>query len=112
MRFKKSELLLLTNSYFKVLRIEENFVSVQSKNTGHCWMVFKKTYEKDKPVVLHHKHKITDEWYHEHKRGWTVAEMIEEIKSHDEYVLNHPDYLKWKRKGRRLAYRPFRAASR
>ena len=112
MKFKKTELLLLQNDYFNVIRVEENFVSVQSKNTGHCWMVFKKTYDMDKPVVLHHKHNITDEWYHEHKRGWTVEEMVKEIKQHDQYVLEHPNYLLWKRKGRRTAYKPVMTVSR
>ena len=86
MRFNKTELSLLKNDYFKVIRVEDRFVSVQSRNTGHRWMIFKKTYDPDSPIVLHHKHCITDEWYHEHKRGWTVEEMVKEIKKHDKYV--------------------------
>lgn len=112
MKFKKTELSLLKEGYFKLLRVEDNFVTVQSKNTDHCWMVFKKTYDMERPVVLYHKHSISDEWFHEHKRGWTVAEMVKEIKRHDKYVLEHPDYLLWKRSGRRAAYRPFMVASR
>ena len=103
MRFKKEDMALLKNDYFKVLRVEDRFVSVQSKNTGHCWMIFLKTYDPDRPVVLHHKHSITDEWYHEHKRGWTVAEMVKEIKRHDKYVVAHPNYLKQKRYGHKNA---------
>lgn len=49
-------------------------------------MVFKKTYDQNKPVVLYHKHKAADEWYHEHWRTWTVKSAVESIKSHDEYV--------------------------
>ena len=45
---------------------EEKFIEVKSKNTGHCWMIFKKTYDQIKPVILYHKHKANDEWYHEH----------------------------------------------
>lgn len=103
MGFSKTELSLLKNDYFKVIRVEDRFVSVQSKNTGHCWMIFKKTYDPDRPVVLHHKHSITDEWYHEHKRGWSVEEMVKEIKKHDKYVVAHPNYLKQKRYGHKNA---------
>lgn len=103
MGFSKTELSLLKNDYFKVIRVEDRFVSVQSKNTGHCWMIFKKTYDPDRPIVLHHKHSITDEWYHEHKRGWTVSEMVKEIKKHDKYVVAHPNYLKLKRYGHKNA---------
>lgn len=103
MGFSKTELSLLKNDYFKVIRVEDRFVSVQSKNTGHCWMIFKKTYDPDRPVVLHHKHSITDEWYHEHKRGWSVEEMVKEIKKHDKYVIAHPNYLKQKRYGHKNA---------
>ena len=63
-------------------------------------MIFKKNYEKYRPVVLHHKHSLTDKWFHEHKRGWTVAEMVEEIKRNDEYVQNNPDYMRKMRNGR------------
>ena len=103
MGFSKTELSFLKNDYFKVIRVEDRFVSVQSKNTGHCWMIFKKTYDPDRPIVLHHKHSITDEWYHEHKRGWSVEEMVKEIKRHDKYVVAHPNYLKLKRYGHKQA---------
>lgn len=103
MKFYKDELALVKNDYFRVIRVEDRFVTVQSRNTGHVWMIFKKTYETDRPVVLHHKHSLTDEWFHEHKRGWTVAEMVKEIKRHDKYVVAHPNYLSRKRGGHKLA---------
>ena len=103
MLFSRDELSLLKNGYFRIIRIEERFVTVQSKNTGHCWMIFKKVLETEKPVVLYHKHNITDEYYHEHKRDWTVAKVIKEIKKHDRYVVDHPNYLKRRKNGHKLA---------
>lgn len=101
--FSTSEKRQLGDEYFIIIREEERYIEVKSKNTGHCWMIFKKTYDLDRPVVLHHKHSITDEWYHEHKRGWTVGEMVKEIKKHDKYVVAHPNYLKQKRYGHKNA---------
>lgn len=97
--FTNSEKKLLGGGYFTIIREEEKFIEVKSRNTGHCWMIFKKTYDPDRPIVLHHKHSITDEWYHEHKRGWSVEEMVKEIKKHDKYVVAHPNYLKRKKNG-------------
>ncbi len=101
--FTNSEKKLLGGGYFTIIREEEKFIEVKSRNTGHCWMIFKKTYDQDKPVVLYHKHGKTDAWYHEHKRGWMVGEMVKEIKKHDKYVIAHPNYLKQKRYGHKHA---------
>lgn len=52
-------------------------------------MIFKKTYDKDKPVILYHKHRAKDEWYHEHGKTWTVKLAVENIQLHDDYVLKY-----------------------
>lgn len=101
--FTSSEKRLLGGGYLTIIRGEEKYIEVKSKNTGYCWMIFKKTYDRDKPVVLYHKHTLNTEWYHEHKRGWTVEEMVKEIKRHDKYVLKHSAYLKRKRNDRKPA---------
>lgn len=85
--FKKSEKKLLGGGYFTIIREEEKFIEVKSKNTGHCWMIFKKTYDRDKPVVLYHKHTLNTKWYHEHWKTCTVKSAVASIKSHDGYVL-------------------------
>ena len=95
--FTNKEKRLLGGGYFTIIREEENYIEVESRNTGHCWIIFKKTYDQDKPVVLYHKHRKTDAWYHEHWRTWTVKAAVHSIKSHDSYVVSHPNYLKQKR---------------
>lgn len=53
-------------------------------------MVFKKTYDQDKPVVLYHRHGRDDAWYHEQWRTWTVKSAVSNIKELDNYVYQNP----------------------
>ena len=85
--FTRREVNMLHDPYFRVIREEEQFIEIQSICTGHCWNVFKHQLERDFKVTLYHKHKRTDEYYHEHRKCHNVLKAIEEIKSHDEYVL-------------------------
>lgn len=87
--FTQNEKRLLGGGYFIIIREDERFIEVMSKNTGHCWMVFKKTYDQDKPVVLYHKHTEDTKWYHEHWKTCTVKKAVASIKSHDDYVLKN-----------------------
>lgn len=96
--FSDREKMLLGGGYFVTIREDERFIEVKSKNTGHCWMIFKKAYALERPVVLYHKHSSKDAWYHEHGKVWTVLEAVRSIKMHDAYVVKHPNYLKMKRR--------------
>ncbi|MCR5728001.1 MAG: hypothetical protein K6G24_11095 [Lachnospiraceae bacterium] len=87
--FTKAELSLVQSKYFSVLRIDERSVVIQSRNTKHVWMIFKKVLDEEWPVVLHHKHRLSDPWFHEHKKVKTVSRAVGEIKKHDEYVLKY-----------------------
>lgn len=101
--FSTSEKRQLEDEYFIIIRKEERYIEVKSKNTGHCWMIFKKIYDPNLPVVLYHKHSSTDAWYHEHKKARTVKDAVKSIKLHDDYVVKHPNYLKMKRRSRKDA---------
>ena len=94
MSFTRKEEKLLHDEYFNVIRETEQFVEVQSQNTGHCWSVFKNTIERSLKVTLYHKHKMTDQYYHQHRICRTVAEAVEQIKSHDAYVLEQQELKK------------------
>ena len=85
--FNRKEVNLLHDPYFRIIREEEQFVEIQSLNTGHCWNVFKNQFEKIHKIKLYHKHKQSDAYYHEHRICRNVVEAIEQIKGHDEYVL-------------------------
>ena len=43
--FSTSEKRQLGDEYFIIIREEERYIEVKSKNIGHCWMIFKKTYD-------------------------------------------------------------------
>ena len=91
--FTRKEKQLLGVEYFTLIREDERFIEVESKCTGHCWMVFRKTYEAYKHIVLYHKHSMLDRWYHKHWRGWTVANAVANIKAHDKFVIDNLKYL-------------------
>lgn len=88
MSFTRKEEALIRTPYFEVIRETEQFIEVMSLNTNHCWNIFKHTFESGKHITLYHKHKLSDPYYHEHRNCRTVAAAVEEIMSHDEYVLN------------------------
>ena len=85
--FTRKEHSFFNDPYFKIVREEQQYIEVQSVSTGHCWNVFKNQFELTCKVKLYHKHKLTDQYYHEHRQCRTVAEAVKEIKEHDEYVL-------------------------
>jgi len=85
--FTRKEVNLLHDPYFRVIREEENFIQVQSLCTGHCWNVFKHQLERDYKVTLYHKHKYTDQYFHEHRKCRNVVAALQEIKSHDSWVI-------------------------
>ncbi len=85
--FTKKEIAQLTDPYFYVIRITENFYEVQSRNTGHCWLIMKTPQgSPKKPVVLYHKHRISD-YYHVQRELYTVSQALSTLKNHDSYVL-------------------------
>lgn len=75
--FTRKELNYLRDPYFRIIREEEQYIEVQSCNTGYCRTVFKNQFEAQYKITL----------YHKHRQCRTVINAIEQIKSHDEYVL-------------------------
>ena len=84
--FTKKEERMMHDPYFEVIRETDNFVEVQSGCTGHCWNVFKNTFEAGNKITLYHKHNRKDKWYHEHRTCRTVSEAVDQIRQHDAYV--------------------------
>ena len=95
--FSKKEMSMFRDKYFKIIREEGKYVEVMSVNTGHCWIVFKKTYEGGKPITLYHKHTMKTEYYHLHWETYTVESAIKSIKGHDKYILSHGETIRWMR---------------
>lgn len=85
--FTRKEHALFADPYFRIIREEQQYIELQSLNTGHCWNVFKNQFESVNKIKLYHKHKETDSYYHDHKLCRTVADAVKEIKDHDAYVI-------------------------
>lgn len=48
--FTRKELSYLRDPYFRIIREEDQYIEVQSCNTGHCWTVFKNQFEAHKTI--------------------------------------------------------------
>lgn len=83
--FTSNEIRQLTAPYFHLIRETDEFMEVKSKNTGHCWIVKKIPGY----VMLYHKHRQKDPYYHKHRKVFTVALAVSEIKSHDDYEIRN-----------------------
>lgn len=54
--FTRREKQMLGGGYFTIIREDERFIEVRSNNTKHQWIIFKKSFDSNKPVTLYHKH--------------------------------------------------------
>lgn len=86
--FSNYEKRLCEDMYFFVRRIEEDYIEIQLKNTCHCWLIHKPK-EATYPVVLYHKHKSSNPYFHKQCPVFTVKRAIQVIKKHDEYILKN-----------------------
>ena len=88
--FTNREKRLIDNPYFSVIRETDSFIEFQSKNTKHCWIIHRHSFQSSLyPLIIYHKHTIKTEYYHKHWTTYTVAQAISSIKNHDEYVLKY-----------------------
>ena len=67
-------------------RKEQQYVELQSVNTGHCWNIFENQFEQTNKIKLYHKHKEANAYYHQHRLCRIVAEAISNIKEHRIWV--------------------------
>lgn len=85
--FTRKEQKYLIHPYFRIIREEQQYVELQSVNTGHCWNIFENQFEQTNKIKLYHKHKEANTYYHQHRLCRIVAEAISNIKEHNDYVL-------------------------
>lgn len=98
---------MLYDPYFEIIQEEDYFIQVKSKNTGHCWNIAKNQFVQDRKITLYHKHNQSDPYFHEHRICRTVKDSIEQIKSHDKYVIDQE--IKQKKIRERINGRPTRS---
>ncbi len=77
---------MLGNPYFKIIAKSQAMYEVQSKNTGHYWMIVPLADRKTRYVRLLHKYKKEHD-YHEQTITGTVLDAVLEIICHDDFKL-------------------------
>ena len=77
----------LNNPYFKLLKVTEEYYELQSKNTGHLWIIKKQSFGHHR-IILYHKHADKKPYYHKQCCTYTVKKAINIIERHDSYILH------------------------
>lgn len=76
----------LSNPYFELLKVTEEYYELQSKNTRHLWIIKKKSFGYHQ-ILLYHKHSHKKPYYHKQCSLYTVKQAINVIEKHDSYIL-------------------------
>jgi hypothetical protein len=85
--FTSKELSLIHLSYFIRHKITDDFIELESISTNHLWII-KKLHQPSKyPIQIFHKHNQHISYYHKHSGAYSVQQALQQIKSHDNYVL-------------------------
>lgn len=86
--FTQKECRLLSAPYFRLVRQTDTFYEIQSKNTGHFWIIKKTQITQQNSIIIYHKHTKSTPYYHKHSKARNVQSALQQIKSHDVYQLN------------------------
>lgn len=86
--FTQKECRLLSAPYFRLIRQTDTFYEIQSKNTGHFWIIKKNQITQQNLIIIYHKHTQGTPYYHKHGQARNVQSALQQIKSHDVYQMN------------------------
>ena len=89
--FTAEELQSIDRSYFRVIGCSCFAVTLQSRNTGHCWHILQQEYGRFSTCTIFHTHHYGTA-YHEHGHAATLALCIRQIVSHDTWWLNRQTF--------------------
>lgn len=81
--YSKTDMLIITNGYFKIISLKYNDCILKSKNTKHSWRITKGRNDR---FILRHKHH-DGERFHFHRCCSSIKDCLLEIIGHDEYQL-------------------------
>lgn len=83
----KRDLAKISEEYFEIIRVTSCYVELMSKNTQHCWIVYKVGVTEKFPVWLYHKHSKDNQCYHLQRKKKSFKSTLSEIQSHDMYCI-------------------------
>ncbi len=84
--FKRKDLQSIDRAYFTVKFAGCYGVTLQSKNTRHCWYITSEEYDEVKTCTIFHTHHENTPM-HKHGHGRTLVSCMKQIQSHDTYQL-------------------------
>ncbi len=85
--FTADELKSFFDPYFRRYAWEQDYLEIQSLNTGHFWLLIKDPAA-ETPVKLLHKYRKNQSYHHQCGAA-SICSAIKKIKKHDEYVLKY-----------------------
>ena len=68
-------------------------ITLQSRNTGHCWHILLQEYAGFQSCRIYHTHHRGTP-YHEHGHGATLSGCLSQIRNHDAYWLSRKSHRK------------------
>ena len=80
--FAAKELKNIDAGYFSVIASGGCTLTIQSKNTGHCWHILLQEYPHFRSCLIYHTHHRGTP-YHEHGHGATLSGCLSQIRNHD-----------------------------
>ncbi len=84
--FSNFELSLFHSDYFSNFSYENGIIEVQSKNTGHWWLIFRMDMPRSTMVAVRHRYPGVKK-YHVQCHVHTLHKAYTMIKEHDTYIL-------------------------
>lgn len=84
--FAQKEIDKIDLEYFRVIQFGGYAITLQSKNTQHCWHIVSQVYGGKYGCQILHAHSMSHA-YHIHSKAKTLRDAIRSIQEHDDYVL-------------------------
>jgi hypothetical protein len=85
--FTVDELIIFFDPYFRRYAWEQNYLEIQSLNSGHFWLLIKDPTA-EIPYTVLHKHRRNHS-YHRQCGAKSIHSAVRRIKKHDLYVLKY-----------------------
>ena len=85
--FTAKELKTIDAGYFSIIASGGYTITLQSKNTGHCWHILLQEYPHFRSFLIYHTHHRGTP-YHAHGHGANLINCIRQIQNHDSYWLS------------------------
>ena len=84
--FSQKEIDSIDIEYFRVIQLSGYVVTLQSKNTQHCWHIISQLYGSRSSCQIYHTHKEHTH-YHFHGKASCLKNAVNLIKVHDDLQM-------------------------